>query len=243
MNNKRLITEIEKINKLMGINRFSVENLLSEQYDDLPKSDYLGSGGKFETQQKELTRQGKPSKEEKIGVFKFGNLGEIAYVKEGFKAFYLPDNFDIPDIFDLSGPQFKQDEYGWYEEFEKESWGTYTPSVVATGETPKERKYTIKRYFPTKYWSDLKWLKDNKIPIGFINKGVYYTLVIKLNDAGLSVFPDSPEIVAPRIVPIGDQSRGWVISFPGMKGSGSMDWGSAYYEKGTDNNIIPWHLK
>ena len=183
--------------------------------------------------------------DEKIGSFDFGRFGKVYYLKEGFEAYYIPDDFDIPDIFDLKqveGSTYGQDNFGWYEEFIKESWGTQTVMKVSkeTGEKRQvEEPYTIKRYFPSKYWEDLQWLKTNKVPIGFKNAGKVYTLVIKLFNPVESVFPASDKIVAPLIRPQGDQSRGWIMSFPGLRGSGSMDWGSAYYgSDGVQYNMI-----
>jgi hypothetical protein len=120
---------------------------------------------------------------------------------------------------DVFKPKIGQDYYGYFEEFEKQSW-----SETAFGSKGNEVQSVpkIKRYFPTPQWSDFQYLIDNKIPFGFKNQDKYYTLIIKLTDPNASVFPEDS-----------DDSRGWTMSFPGMLGSGAQDYGSPYYEVGT----------
>ena len=261
--NKNILSEeIRKIYSLMGIKK----SLLNEADEDLGTttttttktpidfnqnklgpfiSDHLGPGGDFNAIPKVSSKYTDPNP---IGSFNFGSFGPIHYVKEGFQAFYLTNPVDIGKLFGFDitpksdeevftstfdiKPKIGQDYYGYFEEFEKPYWNdTRTLTISSKTKNPTNTVPKIKRYFPTPQWSDFQYLIDNKIPFGFKNNNKYYTLIIKLTDPNASVFPEDS-----------DDSRGWTMSFPGMLGAGSQDYGSPYYEVGTleqYNSVAP----
>ena len=261
--NKNILSEeIRKIYSLMGIKK----SLLNEADEDLGTttttttktpidfnqnklgpfiSDHLGPGGDFNAIPKVSSKYTDPNP---IGSFNFGSFGPIHYVKEGFQAFYLTNPVDIGKLFGFDitpksdeevfkstfdiKPKIGQDYYGYFEEFEKPYWNdTRTITISSKTKNPTNTVPKIKRYFPTPQWSDFQYLIDNKIPFGFKNNNKYYTLIIKLTDPNASVFPEDS-----------DDSRGWTMSFPGMLGAGSQDYGSPYYEVGTleqYNSVAP----
>jgi hypothetical protein len=210
---KNLLEELKRMNTLMGINgindtyQFTIPNDIKKTKIN-EETDSVTSGGG----------------QEEFDYIEFGNFGKIPLVKGAIKNYV--GNQDIGTLLGLKNnpDKYKYDEkWGWYEEFEKKSWGTYD-AITPDGNIKKN--YVVKRFLPTINAPDIQWIKKNKIPFGFTAKnGKKFSLLFKLVEPTIAIMPDKyPD----------RQDRGWILVTPGSQATtGNYDYGSTYYEVGT----------
>jgi hypothetical protein len=215
---KNILEEIKRMNTLMGIK--GVDNIY--QFD-------ISNGLEKNKIDEEITTQqitnteSKNKEDDGFEYIEFGKFGKIPLVKGAVKNYV--GSQDIGTLLGLNNnTKYKFDEkYGWYEEFEKPSWGTYT---AFSPEGTVDKNYVVKRFLPTISAPDIQWIKKNKIPFGFTTKdGKKFSLLFKLVEPTVAVLPDKyPD----------RPDRGWILVTPGVQGTtGNYDYGSTYYEVGT----------